>query len=171
MESQPPPAIIRSCVANGEERGGDMERGRGRGRARAGMEPFDWTAPVSLPLSCPPDQALSTNLLLASSAAPSIRFWKTLNKLMTIDGWLILHQQQPIGDSIQQPSDGWLRHVFSGTRMRRDATMCRCAVCGFSGGLRLLPGASLKADTWRKCTVKIFYSRVPRRSSDSPWLH
>lgn len=30
---------------------------------------------------------------------------------------------------------------------------------------------SLKADTWRKCTVKIFYSQVPGRSSDSPWLH
>lgn len=31
--------------------------------------------------------------------------------------------------------------------------------------------ASLKADAWRKCTVKIFHSQVPGRSSDSPWLH
>ena len=152
-----------------------------------------------------------------SGTAPSISLWKTLNKLMTIDGWLILHQQQLIGDSIKWPiaalniqareerrgeerrgeerrgeekrreerraiwREGLLHNILAawGEEPNRwwikgRSHSQQCERLQFMA--RTVPSnsravASLKADTWRKCTVKIFYSQVPRRSSDSPWPH
>lgn len=64
-------------------------------------ELFDWQR-ETLWLSRPVHATSSSGSTPAASfQPPSIRFWKTLNKLMTIDGWLILHQQQLIGDNIK----------------------------------------------------------------------
>jgi len=80
----------------------EREGERGRERERDGAVSLADTVWLRLGLAFHPwSKSIPLESRLPPNAAPSIRFWKTLYKLTTIDGWLILHQQQLIGDPIK----------------------------------------------------------------------